>query len=211
MTTTQLEAPVMAVRPLARVGADTRYVLTGFPVGIAALTLCVTAFSLGLGTVVLWVGVPILAATMMFARGFASAERARIGPVLGQTFEDPTYRTGTGVRRLLAPLADPQSWRDLAHAILRFIPSTFSFTVVVTWWSMVLGGLTWGLWGWALPDGPNDHNLPEWVGLHDSYGLAVAFYLVVAVLFAITLPIVVRGVARLEAGLAHALLVYRAR
>lgn len=79
MTTTQLEAPVMAVRPFARLGADTRYVLTGFPVALAALTLCVTGFSLGLGLAVVWAGVPILAATLMWARGFAAVERARLG------------------------------------------------------------------------------------------------------------------------------------
>ncbi|GAA0477558.1 hypothetical protein Ade02nite_68430 [Paractinoplanes deccanensis] len=190
----------MAVRPFARLGADTRYVLTGFPVALAALTLCVTGFSLGLGLAVVWAGVPILAATLMWARGFAAVERARLG------LANPVYRTGTGVRRMIAPLADPRAWRDLAHAILRFIPSTVAFSFVVSWYAGILGGLTWGLWGWALPGGNGDDDLPELLGLGDSYGTAVGFYLVAAVILALTLPAVTRGAARLEAGFARALL-----
>ncbi|XVU27212.1 sensor domain-containing protein [Actinoplanes sp. CA-054009] len=205
MTTTQLEAPVMAVRPFARIGADTRYVLTGFPVGIAALTVCVTAFSLGLGLAVIWVGLPVLVATLMAARGFAAVERRRIGAVLGQDIHEPVYRTGSAARRL----ADPQAWRDLAHALLRFIPSTIGFSFVVAWWSGLLGGVTWSAWGWALPDGPDDHGLPHWFGLGEAYSTSVVFYLVTALAFAVTLPLVVRASARLEVRFARALLAYR--
>ncbi|MFF5082578.1 sensor domain-containing protein [Actinoplanes sp. NPDC000266] len=202
MTTTQLEAPVMAVRPFARVGADTRYVLTGFPVGIAALTVGVTAFSLGLGLAAVWIGVPILVAALFAARGFAAVERRRIGAVLGQRIQDPVYRTGSARHRL----ADPQAWRDLAHALIRFIPNTIGFSFVVAWWSGLLGGLTWSAWGWALPDGPDDHGVPHWLGLGEAYSTSVVFYLVTALAFAVTLPLVVRAAARLEARFAQALL-----
>ncbi|MEU8817984.1 sensor domain-containing protein [Actinoplanes sp. NPDC048796] len=207
MTTTQLEAPVMTVRPFARIGADTRYVLTGFPIGIAALTVSVTAFSLGLGLAVVWVGVPILVAALVAARGFAAAERRRAGAVLGQDLEDPVYRTGPALHRL----ADPRAWRDLAHAMVRFIPNTIAFSFVVAWWAGLLGGLTWAAWGWALPNGPDDHDVTYWLGLGESYGTSVVFYLVTAVVFGATLPLVVRAAARLEAGFARALLGSRPR
>ncbi|MFC7532060.1 sensor domain-containing protein [Actinoplanes sp. GCM10030250] len=212
MTTTQLDVtltPAPAVRFLARLGADTRYVLTGFPAGLAGVIVCLTGFSVGLGTAVIWVGVPVLFAAMMMARGFADAERARIGPVLGRAIGKPVYRTaGTASlpRRLFAVLADPQSWRDLAYASLRCVPSTIAFSSVVAWWAGVLGGLSWSLWGWALPDGPGGRNLPELLGLGESYATAVVFHLVVAVLFAVTLPAVVHGAARFEARFAERLL-----
>jgi hypothetical protein len=153
--------------------------------------------------------VPVLAATMMWARGFAAVERGRIGPVLGRSIPGPAYRTGTGVRRLLAPLTDPQSWRDLAHAILRFIPSTIAFSFVAVWWAGLLGGLSWAAWGWSLPGGADDQGLPELLGLGDSYGTSVGFYLVSALVFAVTLPAVTRGAARLEARFAQAFLAGR--
>ncbi|MFB9184972.1 sensor domain-containing protein [Dactylosporangium sucinum] len=196
-TTTYIEAP----RTLPRLAADTRYVLTGFPVALAAFVLCLTTVTMGVGLAVVWVGVPLAVAALTLARTFATAERARVADVLGEAVPRPVYRTGTW-----RMFADPQSWRDLAHALLRWIPSTVAFCIVVSWWAAALGSLTWSLWGWALPDGPDDHELPELIGLGDAYLTAVVFYLVVAAVLAVTLPAVTRAAARVEAGFARALL-----
>ena len=69
-----------------------------------------------------------------------------------------------------------------------------------------VGSLTWSLWGWSLPDGPDDRDLPELLGFGGSYLTSISFYLDLAELFAITLPAVVRGSALLEARFARALL-----
>jgi hypothetical protein len=210
MTTTQIDAPLTpspAVRILPQLVGDTRYVLTGFPLGLAGVVLCLTGFAAGLGLAVVWVGVPIMIAAMMLARGFAVAERERIANVLGRPVPQPDYRTSEGTaRRLVATLTDPQSWLDLAHAAVRFIPSTIAFSLVLAWWAGLLGSLTWSLWGWSLPNGPDDRDLPELLGFGDSYLTSIGFYLVLAVLFAITLPAVVRAAALLEARFARALL-----
>ncbi|GAA3236374.1 sensor domain-containing protein [Dactylosporangium siamense] len=203
MTATLLETPrttiAPATGPLSRVAADTRYVLTGFPLALAGLTLCMTGFVAGVSLVVVWVGVPLMIAAMTLSRAFAGMERARIAAVLSEAgpVRQPRYRGG---------LTDPQAWRDLAHASLRIVPSTAAFSVVVTWWAGVLGGLSWALWGWALPDGEGAQGLPELLGLGDAYLTAVAFYLVAALLFAVTLPVAVHGAARFEARFAQALL-----
>ena len=54
--------------------------------------------------------------------------------------------------RLITPWRDPQSWLDALHAVVRFPVAIFSFVVTVTFWSVALGGLTYGAWDWALPD-----------------------------------------------------------
>ena len=77
---------------------------------------------------------------------------------------------------------------------------------MVTWWAGALGGLTWALWGWALPSGPDHRDLPELLGLGDSYLTATLFHAVAALLFLVTLPAIVRGAAVLEARFARALL-----
>jgi hypothetical protein len=210
MTTTSIDtqlAPAPVTRAWVHLAADTRYVLTGFPLAVIAFSLCVTGFSAGVGLAVVWVGVPLLAATLMWSRGFATAERARVAPVLGAAIPTPAYRTAKSASlpaRLLAVLADPQSWRDLTHATLRLIPSTIAFSFVATWWAGVLGGATWSLWGWALPK--DDVELPELLGFGDSYGTIVIFYLAIAAVFAVTLPAVTRWAAILEARFARALL-----
>ncbi|MEU4562406.1 sensor domain-containing protein [Actinoplanes sp. NPDC023936] len=198
---TTIDAPLVSAPTFTRLAADTRYVLGGFPLGLAATIVTVTGFSLGLGLAVVWIGVPILIATMMMARGLAVTERARLGLAPARD-----YRAGGSsvVSRLVAVLTDPQSWRDLVHAVFRFIPSTIAFSFVVTWWAGVLGGLSWALWGWALPD--DGMELPELLGFGDGYLTIVVFYLVFAVGFAATLPTVTRWAARFEAGFARALL-----
>jgi signal transduction histidine kinase len=197
------------LRLLRQLGVDTQYVLLGFPLGLITLVIALTGFFLGLGLAVIWIGVPVMVATLMFSRGFATLERARMRPVLGRPMPHPYYkkRTGEGfARRMFTPLADAQSWLDLVHAVFRFIPSTLAFCFVVTWWSGALGGLTWLLWGWSIPNGPDDQDLPDILGLGSGYDTRVIFYLVVGALFAVTLYPVVRGVTLIEALFARGLL-----
>jgi signal transduction histidine kinase len=205
MTTTT--AP--RVRPLRQIGIDTQYVLIGFPIGILTVALMMALFWTGVGTAIIWIGLPILLATMYVARGFAVLERARIGPVFNHRLQHPLYKKpkdDSFLRRVFTPLSDGQSWLDLLHGMFRFIPSTISFAFVVTWWAGVLNGLTWGQWGWALPNGPDDQDLPELLGFDGSYGTKVAFYLATGIFFAGTLFWVVRGAALLEAWFARGLL-----
>ncbi|WP_432834624.1 sensor histidine kinase [Dactylosporangium sp. CA-092794] len=197
-------------RIFRQLGIDTQFALLGFPLGIITMVLCVTGFALGVGLVVTVVGFPILFVTVYQARGFATLERARIGPVLRVRLPHPYYKRaerGAGFwRRTFVPLTDGQSWLDLVHAVFRIIPSTIAFAFVVTWWAGTLGGLTTVLWDWAIPRGPDDQDLPELLGLGSSDTVRVLFNTGIGVIFALTLLPVVRGVALLEAWFARALL-----
>ena len=61
MTTTPAPALAAPVRMLRQIGIDTQYVLLGFPIGILTVSLLTTLFWTGVGTLVIWVGLPILA------------------------------------------------------------------------------------------------------------------------------------------------------
>jgi signal transduction histidine kinase len=202
-------APSAAGRMLRQLGLDTQYVLLGFPLGLIAAVLILVGFFLGLGLIVVWIGLPILTATVLMARGLATLERARIAAVLGRRMPHPFYKRATVPgfwRRILTPLADAQSWLDLIHGIFRFIPSTFAFAFTVTWWVGAVGGLTFVLWDWSIPRGPDNTDLPELIGLGDAWSTRVIFYMAVGALFALSLYPVVRGVALLEAMFARGLL-----
>jgi signal transduction histidine kinase len=194
---------------IRQLGIDTQYVLLGFPLAIVTLVLCVTGLGLGVGLAVLWVGVPLLMVTLMAGRGFATLERFRIAPVLRRPLPRAVYlrpsRPGFW-RRVLTPIADWQSWLDWVHGLLRIIPSTLAFGVAVAWWSAALGGLSYVLWGWSIPNGPNDQDLPQLLGMGDAYPTKVIFYTAAGIFFAGTLIPVIRGVALLEALFARGLL-----
>src|SRR4051794_18048661 len=117
-----------------QLGVDTGYALIGFPIATAAFVVVVTGLALGAGLLVVWVGVAVLAATLLAARGFASAERAWLPAVLGGPVPRPAYLPpeGSKLRRLLTPLRDPQTWLDALHAVVRFPVAIFSFVVTVT-------------------------------------------------------------------------------
>ncbi|MGY1770852.1 sensor histidine kinase [Blastococcus sp. SYSU D00813] len=216
--TETLRLPAVPAAPERRrglvrqLGIDTGYSLASFPVAIAAFVVVVTGLSVGAGLLVIWVGVAVLALTLVAARGFAAAERAWLPAVLRREVPRPAYRRAEGpaLRRLLTPLRDAQCWLDALHAVVRFPFAILSFSVAVTFWAGALGGLTWAAWGWSLPDGPDDEDLPELLGLGDGYALRVVFYAAIGLLFALLLPYVVRGVAVLQAQVGRALLTSRA-
>ena len=196
-------------RLLRHLGQDTQYVLLGFPLAVVTFVVAVTGFSLGVGLVFLWVGVFILLGTMLLSRGFATLERHRVAAVLGRRLPRPRYRTVTSDiwwRRVFAPVADGQTWLDWLHATFRVLPSTIAFAFVVTWWSAALSGLTYPLWAWSIPRGPDNTDLPQLIGLGDATSTRFTFYLALGVFFALTLYPVVRGAALLEAQFARALL-----
>src|SRR5215204_3219567 len=84
---------------LSRSIRDFLYVATGLPLGIAWLTALVVLLAVGVGTAVVTVGIPILAATMLLWRWGADRERERAAMVLGAPIAPPRR----GSRRAGAP------------------------------------------------------------------------------------------------------------
>jgi len=208
-------APSRPVGIVRRLGVDTAYSLVSFPVAIAAFVVVVTGLSLGVGLLVIWVGVAVLAATLLAARGFATLERAWLPSVLGHPVPRPAYRTpeGGAVRKLLTPLRDPQTWLDALHGIVRFPVAILSFVVTVTFWSIALGGITYGAWDWALPDAStsaDNQDLLELLNIESTAGTRIALYTAIGVMFAVLLPFAVRAVALLQAQLGRVMLTSRA-
>jgi signal transduction histidine kinase len=194
---------------IGQLGVDTAYVLVGFPLAIIAFTVIVTGLSLGGGLLITLLGLPVLVGTLLAARGLADVERVRMASVLNKPREAVRYKirpAGTPAwRSLIAPLGDPQGWLDVVHAIVRLPVSVFGFSVVITWWSLALGGLSFPIWGRYVPNDPDNHDLPELLGF--SPQSRTAFYVVLGAVAALTLPFVVRGCALFEAWLARGLLV----
>jgi signal transduction histidine kinase len=199
---------------LRQLGVDTGYSLAAFPLAIVAFVVVVTGLSVGAGLLVIWVGVAVLAATLVAARGLAAVERAWLPRVLAADVPSPGYLrpTGGSVRRMLTPLRDPQTWLDALHALVRFPLAIVGFVVTVTFWSLALGGLTYGAWDWALPDpatNADNTDLLELLGFESSAGARIAFYTAIGLVAALILPFAVRGVALLQATVSRVLLTAR--
>ena len=193
----------------------TAYLLVGFPLAIVSFTAIVTGLATGVGTLVTFLGLPILVGTVLVARFLAMAERGLLAGLLGREVPAIHYLRAEPdarpIRRLVRPLTDGQSWRDAIHALVTFPVSTLGFVVAVTWWSTALAGTTWYAWGWLIPGGSDGQDLPELLGLGDAYLIRSAFYAAVGLVAALTLPWVMAAAAGLRSTLADALLVAPAR
>lgn len=199
------------MRSLVRqAGVDSRYLLIAFPTALIGFILMVVGFALGLGTLVIWVGVLVLSVTLLIARGFADLERRMLPEVLRRPVARPRYRPAPDnagrVRRAVNPITNGQSWLDLLHGIVIFPFSILGFVVTVVWWAVAVTGLLYPAYGWILHRIPDNHDLPELLGLGTGLGIQVTFHLALGVLFAVTLPFMIRLVALIRAGISRALL-----
>ena len=185
------------------------YLLTGFPLATVAFVLLVPGVALAAGTLVITVGVAVAALTLAIATGFARLERTRVDAVLGRRLPRPAYRPLRPgfVGTVLSAGADPRRWLDLVHGIVAFPVATATFSLVVGWWAGALGGVTYGLWEWALPrDNPDNTTLAELIGLGDSRAADIMLTSGIGLTMLVTLPLVVAGCAAVQTGLARALL-----
>lgn len=164
---TTATAPPNAVRHWFAPLADTRtwmsaaYLLLTFPSGLLWFTFSITALSLGVGLLIVWVGVAVLAGAMVAWRFGADVERSLARHLLGVEIEQPQRRPdGTGlVGTLRWVAADPTTWRSVAYLVLLFPFGTFWFVLLTVVWSVPTAFATSPLYYWA-----SDVGLPLIVG-----------------------------------------------
>lgn len=187
---------------MSRIARSYAYLLAGFPLGIAAFAVAVAGTAAGAGTLVVWIGVPVLVGVLAAARAFARAERALVRGA-GCTLRAHHHRTP---RRWWSWLADPQSWRDLLHAVVAFPVHVVTFTLAVTWGVAGLGGAVYVLWEWSLPRDDEPNGLFGLLTGVDSRFGDIALNTAIGVVLLLTLPWVLRALVAAQAGLARALL-----
>jgi signal transduction histidine kinase len=188
------------------------YAVSEFPLAIVRFLVLMLLFLVGIGTFVIALGWPVLAACMYTARGFADLDRGRLSTVQGWRATRPAYRSASerrGIRKLFVPIGQGQSWADWGHGVLGIFPSVFAFAITIAWWSVTIGGLSAFTYQWAI----HRYNDPDEVaGLAEllKYGegpfAEAVVNTIIGLIFLVTLPAVVRGTAAMNASLARSLL-----
>lgn len=200
---------------LRQLGIDTAYNLSSFPIVLSAFIVGLIGLALGVGTAVIWVGVPIMAATLLAMRGLAAAGRAQIPGVIRREITKPRYKrakAGSSVlRRFLTALTDGQSWLNLLWAVAALPIAIIGFAATIVWWAVTLSTVAWPLYGWiiriAADEGADGlEYATAWLGWGDSYLAAVLLTLLAGAIMVSTLPWAVRGLALAQAWTAKSML-----
>jgi signal transduction histidine kinase len=99
------------------------FMVAGFPLRVLQFVLTVVGLTVGVSTVVIWVGIPILIATTGMIRWFGDVERRWVRTMLDSPLPDaerlPVDEKSL-FRRSQTRLTDPSTWRDLAYLMLAF-------------------------------------------------------------------------------------------
>ncbi|MEU0135233.1 sensor domain-containing protein [Streptomyces sp. NPDC006296] len=137
----------------ARTWRELGHVLLGLPISVVLFCCAVTMVSLGLGTLITFLGVPVLAAGLAVCRGFGALERARARALLRLEVADPAPVRGEGgfLSWVGAVLKSGVSWRHLLYAVLHLPWAVFAFVVAVSFSAYGWAAFTYPLWHWVFP------------------------------------------------------------
>ncbi|MQS12937.1 histidine kinase [Streptomyces kaniharaensis] len=130
------------------------YVLTGLPVAVVGFSVAITLFSLGLGTFVTVLGLPVLAGLTAAARGFGRLERARVRSMLALDVPGPApvrqVRPGTW-GAITARMADAAGWKAVLYQVLMFPWAVLGFVLTVVFQLLGWAMLLYPLYHWVFP------------------------------------------------------------
>jgi signal transduction histidine kinase len=195
------------------------YLLLVFVLAMTSVSVLPGLFFTGVGLLVLVIGLPLVVLSLLVARGFGIADRFLLGLTGLPAVREPEWNHdepgANGFwRTLTRPLRVARYWLYLLHgAVVNPIVSTISFGITVVWLSLSLGGLTYWFWGAFIPR----DEVAEWgryvadgvpwlFGGWNSWTVEVVLYLAAGVVFAFTLPWVMRGLALAHHAIADGML-----
>ena len=135
---------------LRRRAGEALYAVTDLPVALVGLVLFVVTAAVGLFLVPLFVGIPVLAAGLVGARGWGRFERARAAVLLRMRVAAPagspsmeTLRLGRWLRTVFG---DAVSWRAVLYLVLRGPLAVVTTGVAVCVYGGAGLGLTYPFW-----------------------------------------------------------------
>ncbi len=111
------------------------YLLLSMPLGILYFVIIDVGFSVGLGTLILWIGLPILLGTFVAIRGMAAIERRLVVTLLHYplTMRERSYsKTRTSFLRYLRDIVrDPLTWTSTVYMFIKLPIGIVSFTLAL--------------------------------------------------------------------------------
>lgn len=109
------------------------YLILSFPLGLVYFVTVITLLSVGVGTLVIIVGMPILILTFALIRVYVAGERVLLRSLLDAVVPaaPPVRRPPGLVDRMMSYLGDAQLWKGLVYLLIHFVFGVASFALVM--------------------------------------------------------------------------------
>ena len=202
-----------------QLGRDAAFLLLSGPLSLLAFYLVVPLTALGVVTTIIWVGLLVLIIDLSIAGGFANIARLAMARVDGREPVPGGYLEpepgASARRRLFRRLRDPQRWMDLLWAVIYFPVSLITWTISVVWLALAVAGLLAPIADIILDlvldptMGQQRQGLAHLLGLQPELLWDIGFNLTCGIVFSLTAPAVLRGLAAMQTGLIRAMLSWR--
>ena len=202
-----------------QLGRDAAFLLLSGPLSLLAFYLVVPLTALGVVTTIIWVGLLVLIIDLSIAGGFANIARLAVARVDGREPVPGGYLEpepgASARRRLFRRLRDPQRWMDLLWAVIYFPVSLITWIISVVWLALAVAGLLAPIADIILDlvldpaIGEQRQGLAYLLGLQPELLWDIGFNLTCGIVFSLTAPAVLRGLAAMQTGLIRAMLSWR--
>ena len=202
-----------------QLGRDAAFLLLSGPLSLLAFYLLVPLTALGVVTTIIWVGLLLLIIDLSIAGGFANFARLAVARVDGREPVPGGYLEpepgASARRRLFRRLRDPQRWMDLLWAVIYFPVSLITWIISVVWLALAVAGLLAPIADIILDlaldpaIGEQRQGLAYLLGLQPELLWDIGFNLTCGIVFSLTAPAVLRGLAAMQTGLSRAMLSWR--
>ncbi|GAB2738485.1 sensor domain-containing protein [Kitasatospora kifunensis] len=151
----QFEVPYFWRGPFAReTYREFGYILTSLFTAIIGFVWTLPLFAAGVGTVMTFLGLPVLALLLAGARGLGAVERGRVARQLGVRLAAPRpvqpARDGFWAR-ITGQLCDPAGWKAVAYHVVMLPWHVFSFVLTVVLWAVGLALALLPAYNWVFP------------------------------------------------------------
>ena len=198
-----------------RLGRDAVFLLLSGPLSLLAFCLAVPLTALGVGTTIIWVGLLVLVIDLSVAGSFANLARLAVARLDGREPVPGGYLISEpGIpasRRLFRRLRDPQRWMDLLWVVVYFPVSLVTWILTVVWLALAVGGLLAPIADVITESilGDQRQGLSDLLGLYPPLLWEIVIHLSAGIIFSLTAPFVLRGLAAMQAGLIRGMLSWR--
>jgi hypothetical protein len=111
------------------------YLLLAFPLGLFYFIFLVVGLSVGVSTIIIWIGLLILALVFAAWYAFIAFERQMAIAMLNENIPPISRQDGTGKslwQQFTAALRNPVTWKGLVYLFGKFPLGVLSFVVLVT-------------------------------------------------------------------------------